>query len=353
MSNNQAPEYQSRFDCRNTSNLFHHLHVFTAVFSAFLALCLSTNVAAEDYKNREDVKTFAREFAKEHNKNEAEVLILLEQGSRKQSILDAISRPAERVLNWGGYRNIFLEPNRIKQGVAFWKEHETLINEVSKKYEVSPEIIVAILGVETRYGRLTGGYRVLDALMTLGFDYPPRAKFFRGQLEQFILLADEQNLKATDLKGSYAGAMGYGQFIPGSYRAYAVDHDGDNVADIWGNPADAIASVANYFKRHRWQYGELVAVPLLNQTIAPDLISKSPKPDRSVGDLREAGVAVPAALDNAARVSLLAFETDDGLEYWLGFDNFYVITRYNHSRLYAMAAHQLAEILRAQMTVKE
>lgn len=324
-----------------------------------LAVCLCvltlSVVHAGDYDGRDDVKAFVAEFAKQHQWDEAEVMAIIAQGEKKQKILDAISRPAEKTLNWGAYRNIFLEPKRLAQGVEFWREHKALIAEVSKQYQVAPEIIVAIIGVETRYGRLTGGYRVLDSLLTLGFDYPKRGKFFRSQFEQFLLLSKEQGLDATKLTGSYAGAMGYGQFIPGSYRAYAVDHDKDGVADIWNNPADAIASVANYFAKHRWTYGDLVAVPLdheVGKVLSEKLVTGSVKPKASVAELRKQGVNIPRQIRADEKVALLGLETDEGMEYWLGFDNFYTITRYNHSQLYAMAAFQFSQLLKIHVNMK-
>ncbi|NRB37577.1 MAG: lytic murein transglycosylase B [Pseudomonadales bacterium] len=324
--------------------------------ACILVLSLATaNVAAGSYADRDDVKAFVATVAAKHKMDEAELLAIIAHGVKKQKILDAISRPAEKRLNWGSYRNIFLEPRRIAQGVEFWKKHEKLINDIAAEYKVAPEIIMAIIGVETRYGRLTGGYKVLDALLTLGFDYPKRGKFFRGQLEQFLLLSKEQGLDATELTGSYAGAMGYGQFIPGSYRAYAVDHDKDGVADIWNNPADAIASVANYFAKHKWTYGDLVAVPItLNkgQVISDKLITGSVKPKKTVAYYRKAGVPIPRQIRDDEKVALLKFETADGVEYWLGFDNFYTITRYNHSQLYAMAAFQFSQLLKTHVIMK-
>lgn len=321
------------------------------------AISSSVTVAApQTYADRDDVKEFVTEFTRKNPSwKEDELLALLAQGEKKQKILDAISRPAEKRLNWGGYRNIFLEPQRIKQGVAFWKEHKTLLEAISAEYKVAPEIIMAIIGVETRYGRLTGGYRVLDSLLTLGFDYPKRGKFFRGQLKEFLLLSKEQGLDATTLTGSYAGAMGYGQFIPGSYRAYAVDYDKDGVADIWNNPADAMASVANYFAKHKWAYGELVAVPVtLNkgQTIDEKLITGSVKVKKTIAQWRKEGVPVPKQIADNEKAALMKFETDEGVEYWLGFNNFYSITRYNHSQLYAMAAFQFSQLLKIHVNMK-
>jgi len=331
-------------------------NIFMSVLvSAGLFVSSSWAASVGSYAERADVKQFVAEFAKKHQWKESELMTIIAQGEKKQKILDAISRPAEKRLNWGQYRNIFLEPQRIQQGVAFWKEHKALIEEISEQYQVAPDIIMAIIGVETRYGRLTGGYRVLDSLLTLGFDYPKRGKFFRGQLEQFLLLSKEQGLDATQLTGSYAGAMGYGQFIPGSYRSFAVDYDKDGVADIWNNPADAIASVANYFAKHKWTYGDLVAVPVTlakGQSIDEQLITGSVKPKKTVAQLRKAGVPIGRQIADTEKVALMKFETAEGVEYWLGFDNFYTITRYNHSQLYAMAAFQFSKLLNTHVNMK-
>ena len=324
----------------------------TGIVITVLMVFVSGESHANSYADRDDVKAWAEEFAKSNNRNAASVLQLLAKAEKKQSIIDAISRPAEKVLSWGEYRQIFIEPKRISNGVLFWQTHRKLIQEISEQYQVAPEIIVAILGIETRYGKLAGGYRVLDALMTLGFDYEPRGKFFRGQLEHFLLLADEQKLDPEKLTGSYAGAMGYGQFIPGSYRAFAVDHDKDGVADIWANPADAIASVANYFAKHDWKQGNLIAYQLSETGIPKKLIDENRKPQTSVKQLRDAKIQVPDELDDKTKVIVMALETDKGTEYWLGFDNFYVITRYNHSHMYAMAAYQLSQLLKLQLDIK-
>jgi membrane-bound lytic murein transglycosylase B len=314
-----------------------------------LCVLSSMQVIASDYAERKDVKAFAKEFAAANNKNANDILAVLAKGKKQQSILTAIARPAERVLTWGDYRKIFIDHERINKGIVFWQENRKLLDEVSKKYQVAPEIIVAIIGVETRYGRITGNYKVLDALLTLGFDYEPRAKFFRGQLEQFLLMCDEQKLDPTLLTGSYAGAMGYGQFIPSSYRSFAIDHDDDGVADIWKNPADAIASVANYFSKHHWKYGELVAYQLVEPVLDEKLLSPALEPKLTIKDLRDANVKVPASLKDDVKVSLMRHVTPQGTEYWLGFENFYTITRYNHSSMYALAAYQLSELLKAKL----
>ncbi len=311
--------------------------------------------SADDYVQRSDVQQFATEFAKQHKQDAQQVMALLAKAQKQQAILDAISKPAERVLTWGDYRRIFLEKTRLQQGLEFWREHQSLVEKLAQQYQVPEEIILAIIGVETRYGRVTGKYKVLDALMTLGFDYPPRAEFFKQQLGEYLLLLKEQKLDVDQTKGSYAGAMGYGQFIAGSYRAYAVDGDSDGRIDILNNKADAVASVANYFKRHGWQAHGLVAIPLSQQAIKKEWLSAMPrpeKPSKTVAEYRKAGVIIPSEIADSSKATLMALETEQGIEHWLGFDNFYVISRYNHSHLYSMAVYQFSQLLRLHLAMQ-
>ena len=272
---------------------------------------------------------------------------LLEQAEVRQSILEAIARPAEKRLDWGQYRKIFLTRERIRGGLRYWRDNAEVLARAEQQYGVPPEIIVAIIGVETRYGRHAGRYRVLDALTTLGFHYPPRAAFFRGELREFLLLAREEDADPTALLGSYAGAMGKPQFIPSSFRAYAVDFDGDGRRDIWENDADVIGSVANYFARHGWQRGQPVTQRV--QGVGASLqavIDRGYKPHATVGRLRGAGVRLARPLPDDLPAALLALHDGERTEHWLVLNNFHVITRYNHSPLYAMAVFQLADALR-------
>ncbi|MFE8072731.1 lytic murein transglycosylase B [Marinobacteraceae bacterium S3BR75-40.1] len=272
----------------------------------------------------------------------------LAAAEKKDSILEAISRPAEKVLSWKDYRRIFLTRDRIEKGHQFLVDHADTFARVEDELGVAAPVVAAIIGVETRYGGFTGRYRVIDALSTLAFHYPPRAPFFRDELEQYLLLSREQGFDPLTLKGSYAGAMGYGQFISSSYRAYAVDFDHDGTADILSNPTDAIGSVANYFKRHGWHAGEPVAQRLQQpgkalRQLAVDRAEL--KPQHTLVDLKEAGARLSVDLPADAPVNVLSLEGEDGREYWATFHNFYVITRYNHSNLYAMAVHNLARAL--------
>ena len=268
---------------------------------------------------------------------------LLDQAERKQSILDAISRPAEKTKPWYDYRKIFLTDKRAREGVAFAQQNAETLAKVSDQTGVPASVITAIIGVETFYGRITGSYRVIDALATLAFDYPKRSPFFTRELQNFLVLAYESGKDPLALKGSYAGAMGYGQFMPSSYRAYAVDYDGDGVADIWTNADDAIASVANYFLRHGWQPGSPVIVPANYDGDSSEIFAGGLKPEKTVGELAEEGFAPRSATDISLVATPLRLEGSEGYEYWLCLENFYVITRYNHSAMYALSVWQLSQ----------
>lgn len=317
-------------------------------FNKFLFLALSaffSAVSFADYSQHPKAAEFIDKMVKEHQFEQTEVIALLKQAEKKQSILDAISRPAEKTKEWFEYRKIFIQESRIKQGIEFWNTHRDTIARASKELGVAPEIIVAIIGVETRYGRHAGKYRVIDALTTLGFDYPKRGKFFRGQLEHFMLMVREQQQDPLALVGSYAGAMGYGQFIPSSYRAYAIDFDDDGKVDIWNNPVDAIGSVANYFRAHRWKDGEpVLARARIGKGYDKDLLNQKEKPKLTLADLKQKGYSpVSDQFSGDDKAMPLMYVGDRGKEFWLGFNNFYVITRYNRSHLYAMAVWQLGE----------
>jgi membrane-bound lytic murein transglycosylase B len=274
---------------------------------------------------------------------------VLTAASRQQSILDAIARPAEKTKPWHEYRQIFLTKERIAAGAAFAREYADTLSTVSRETGVPAALITAIIGVETYYGRITGNYRVIDALATLAFDYPKRSPFFTKELVHFLVLAHESGKDPLSLKGSYAGAMGYGQFMPSSYRAYAIDHDGDNVIDIWDNPADAIASVANYFLAHGWQPGEPVVVPAVNHAEDEGIFEGGLKPRHTVAALEAMGFRSSAALAGDQDGRPMKLQGEEDWEYWLGLHNFYVITRYNHSAMYALAVWQLSEAITAAL----
>jgi len=263
-------------------------------------------------------------------------------------VLAAISRPAE-YKPWHAYRPIFLTRDRINGGVTFWREHAAVLADAAKVSGVPAEIIVAIIGVETSYGRNTGSYRVLDALATLAFHYPKRAPFFRSELENFLLLTREENMDPMQPTGSYAGAMGLPQFMPSSFRNYAVDFDADGRRDIWRNPRDAIGSVGNYLKRHGWQAGEVIATPAAQSAANAVQISDTIELKHTLAEYAALGVRPLEALGpqaEAAPAVLLAYESSaSATEYWLGLRNFYAITRYNRSPKYALAVVQLADAI--------
>ncbi|MFQ6372200.1 lytic murein transglycosylase B [Shewanella sp. YIC-542] len=277
-----------------------------------------------------------------------EVSQFLAGAHKNQQVLDAISRPWE-AKPWHQYYPIFLTDKRLQAGLAFWQQHQASITKAAKQYQVEPEIIVAIIGIETYYGQYLGNYPVIDALYTLGFYYPPRADFFRRELGKLMQLQRQEKLSAQQLHGSYAGAMGLGQFIPSSYLAYAVDFDHDGQRDLINSADDAIGSVANYFHQHGWQQGHPVAIPL---TVAskPDarIWQAQDKLTQTVADILAPDVALAQSqdLDVAQPAMLIALQQADATEYWLGLNNFYVITRYNRSPLYAMAVYQFSQQLR-------
>ncbi|MBQ0798589.1 MAG: lytic murein transglycosylase B [Porticoccaceae bacterium] len=320
-----------------------------------LTLLGTTTAHARNYDDNPATQALIDSMVAEHQFERPALEKLFAEAEYKQSIIDAMTRPAEKVKEWKDYRKIFVTKKRINQGVDFWHDNRATLERAQRDYGVDPAIIVAILGVETYYGRLTGSYRVLDALSTLAFDYPPRSTFFAKELKEFLLLSREQNKKANELTGSYAGAMGYGQFIPSSYRAYAVDYTGDDFADIWDNPVDAIGSVANYFARHGWQTGQAVVVRArVGKDYVADHINDVRPPELTLATLRAQGFTpvgerADGSWDDNTKAFPLKLEGKHGAEFWLAFDNFYVITRYNHSRRYAMAVYQLAEEIRAQL----
>ncbi|OUS12482.1 lytic murein transglycosylase B [Gammaproteobacteria bacterium 53_120_T64] len=303
------------------------------------------NAATEkSYSDNAQARGFIERMVAQHGADRGELQALFAGAHYKQSIIDAMTRPAEKVKLWKDYRQIFLTEKRLRQGLQFWREQRLWLEKAEAEYGVPIEYVVAIIGVETYYGRYAGNYRVVDALSTLAFDYPARSPFFTKELEHFLLLSKEQKLDPAELKGSYAGAMGYGQFMPSSYRAYALDYDADGVADIWANPADAIGSVANYFVKHGWQRGEGVVV---GASIAADynseLVNKLVKPKLTLAQLAEQGFSPVQDMSPAVKAIPLRLQGQAGVEFWLGLQNYYTITRYNHSFRYAMAVVQLAE----------
>ncbi len=306
-------------------------------------LTLSAPSAAVDV-GRPDVSAFIDMMVEQHGYDRDTLQEILGNAEKKDSIIELISKPAERTLTWGEYRKIFITPERIDAGAKFWLENRDTLEDIAASSGVPVEILVGIIGVETYFGRITGGHRVLDALATLAFHYPPRAKFFRGELEHFLLLVREEEMRATDAVGSYAGAMGRPQFMPSSYRAYAVDSTGDGKRDIWNDWTDVAGSIANYFNAHGWKSGEEVVA---RATLGSRWSGATPKnilrAENTVGGLAQQGVMFFTGLPDESPGQLLTLKNADGNEHWVGFHNFFVITRYNRSVMYALAVHQLGE----------
>lgn len=318
------------------------------IISLFFVLAIPTvfaNQSQINFVQNKEVQAFIKEISKKHGFKQDELKKLFAEVEFKQNVIDAITRPAESK-PWFQYRPIFLTRSRIEEGVTFWNKHRKELERAQKEYGVPPEIIVAIIGVETFYGRHKGSHRVMDSLSTLAFGYPKRASFFRRELEQYLLLAREEKLDPLSVQGSYAGAMGKTQFISSSYRHYAVDFDGDGKRDLWNNTSDAIGSVANYFKRHHWQPGGLIATPaIVGSNHIKVIIEKGLKPHSTIADLRKRGVTPKTKLDPNEMGALIELQNRAGREYWVGLNNFYVITRYNRSPLYAMAVYLLGQAI--------
>jgi membrane-bound lytic murein transglycosylase B len=320
------------------------------ILSSFLLVAIATSVSAvpaAGYTDQPQVQAFINMMVEQHGFGKDQLVHVFEQAQHREDILELMRKPAEKRLEWYEYRKIFLTPARIEGGVNFWKENADALAKASAAFGVDPQIIVAIIGVETRYGSNTGRHRVLDALSTLAFDYPPRSEFFTGELEQYLILAREEDIDVVETTGSYAGAMGYGQFIPSSYRNYAVDFDADGKRDLWNSKMDIIGSVANYFKLHGWTLDSPVAV---RAAVEGDnylkVLELGYEPNTVLDALRHDGITPLKPMPDELVAALLSLQQQDGPEYWLVFNNFYAITRYNHSPLYAMAAYQLSEEIR-------
>jgi len=308
--------------------------------------------APGDYARRPEVRAFIEKMSAEHGFSARSLRQLFARVQYQPQVIAAMTRPIVAPPKYYEFSPRFLDPARIDAGVAFWRAHGATLERATATFGVPAEIIVAILGVETYYGRNTGSYRVLDALATLAFDYPRRADFFRGELEQFLLLTREQGISPLALKGSYAGAIGLPQFMPGSIRSYALDFDADGRIDVADDPDDAIGSVAHYLARHGWQEGQPIMMPARIDAADPDSVLR--RLDGGLAERRPladwthdgiTGFAFPGDLAPGT-VGLLMLEAEDGPTYWLVFENWYALTRYNRNRLYASVVWQLAQALR-------
>ncbi|WP_111747914.1 lytic murein transglycosylase B [Salinisphaera orenii] len=305
------------------------------------------NAADDGFVHRAGAEKLVKQLA-DRGIPAAKTRQLLAATKKNSSVLDRMRNPAETRLDWGEYRAIFVTPKRARQGLRFVRQHREAFQRAERRYGVPASVVAAILGVETRYGQHMGQERVLDSLATLAFDYPPRADFFRKELRAFIKLCVQDDLDCQNLKGSYAGAIGLPQFIPTSYLAYAVDGDDDGERDLW-QPADAIASVASYLSRHDWKNGVGVASRARVTAGSPAAEVAQSRPDSTNTSWARLARDGAAAFDTSpsadARVALMRLNGKNGREYWLAQHNFFVITTYNHSDLYAMAVHQLSQAI--------
>lgn len=294
-----------------------------------------------------DIEAFIDEMVQKHQFERERLRRMFSQVRARPAIIRAISAPIT-ARPWYEFRDRYLDDARVTGGVRFWEQNAAELARASAAFGVPEEIIVATLGIESLYGRNTGSFRVLEALTTLAFHYPPRAELFRSELEEFLLLAREANVNALRAQGSYAGAMGIPQFLPSSYRRFAVDFNGDGKRDLWRSTSDTIGSVANYYRSFGWRAGEPIAVrATVEETDVETLIAAGIKPQLKVAELRQRGVTPLAPIAEDAEAALFAVEAEQGAQYWLGLNNFYVITRYNRSVNYALAVYELAQELRA------
>lgn len=319
---------------------------FVALWLMFIGTTLSTLAQAPGkVRLKPEVEEFIGQMVARHQFDEDELRKVFAQLKPNDSVVKAVGAPSTSK-PWHEFRNIFVTPTRTSGGVEFWKRNEELLERARDTYGVPEEIIVSIIGVETIYGSRMGSFRVLDALHTLGFEIPARAKFFRGELEQFLLMTRDNELDPLSIKGSFAGAMGMPQFIPTSYRNYAVDFDGNGKVDLWDGSADAIGSVANYLRRFGWIHGEPTVVPArISGTDFKEILEAGVKPQKTLEQMRTKGVEATEDLPPDTQAGLFALDIEQGQEYWLSLNNFYVITRYNRSKNYAMAVCQLAQAI--------
>ena len=323
---------------------------FVAALLGTLVACWVAPAALAMDNTREDVRSFSAEMVSKHGFDPVWVDTMLLSATSQPAIIEAMNRPAEKTKPWFEYRARFISERRIREGVAFWQANREPLERIAAERGVPPETIVGIIGVETFYGAITGKYRVLDALATLAFDYPPRAPYFRAELEEFLLLAREHGMDPLQVTGSYAGAMGAPQFMPRSVRAYARDGDGNDKIDLWSTWPDVFASVANFLKQHGWVTGEPVVVPAT--LFDPDNVildgSKLATPE-TVDSLQRKGVEFEALLPETAPTMFVAVRGALGPTYFVGYKNLWVITRYNRSVLYALTVNELAEAVRSAL----
>ncbi len=316
------------------------------------ALCVPRPAAA--FSRNPEIDAFMQKLVTEHHFKRRQLQRWFRRAQLQPAVLDAISRPAT-ASPWYQFRASHVTAARIEGGVEYWQRYAETLARASTEYAVPEEIIIATIGIETFYGRQVGSYNAFNSLATLAFAYPPRAELFRSELEEFLLLARELRASPLHYKGSYAGALGVAQFLPSSYRRYAVDFDGDGSRDLW-NDQDAIGSIANFYKTHGWRPGELVVVAIEQPVDAANgefklLLERGLEPHATVAAIRRAGASPSEFVPDDALASVFSAETEAGPRYWLGFNNFYVITRYNRSVNYALAVYELALKLRRARTL--
>jgi len=323
---------------------------FALVFfsAVFLSPCYANGnkTTVSEEKVASQIQSFAQSMAGKHGFDAKHIESKLSQLKPREDIIARITKPAE-AMPWHRYRKIFIQDKRIDAGVDFWNTHSATLAKAEKEFGVDSSVIVAIIGVETFFGRIQGDFPVIEALHTLGFYYPKRSKFFRSELEQYYLLAREQGWVLDDVKGSYAGAMGMGQFISSSYRHYGHDFNKDGKVNLFNDPVDMIGSVANYFNKHRWQKGEFVIEKVAPTIEIKQLKQHSLKLKRSFADIEKAGATLEPEAQESKNFGVFEFEKQPGeMDYWVAGDNFYSITRYNRSPLYALAVFQLSQAIK-------
>jgi membrane-bound lytic murein transglycosylase B len=322
-------------------------------FLALVALCASLASTGAVPVLRPEYEEFIQEMSAKHGYEPGPLRKLFAQIQTRPSIVRAMTAPATS-RPWHEFRRRIVEPGRIEAGARFWAMNSLALQRASREFGVPEEMIVATIGIETLYGRNTGNFKVIDALATLAFDYPPRAQFFRGELEEFLLLSREAGIDAAELRGSYAGAIGLPQFIPSSYRKYAIDFDGDGRRDLVNSASDAIGSVANYYRNFGWQTGAAVVIPAQAGALdVTGLLTAGLRPHTKIGELKSRGLIVEESVNDDADATVFNIETESGPQLMLGLNNFYVITRYNRSINYAMAVYELAREIKAHATGPE
>ena len=318
----------------------------TILVASLTLLCLEiSSNESFDYSSRGDVKEYVEEISNKQGFESDKLLKLLGSAVYQEKVVRIMNRQPEGTMTWSRYKEMMVSDSRVSAGEEFIKLYKEDLNKAEDLYGVPAEIIASIIGIETRYGRITGNIRVLDSLMTLSFNYPRRSKFFKVQLEEFLLLSREEGFNPESLKGSIAGAMGYGQFMPDSYRKYAVDFDSDGVRDILTNPVDAIGSVANFLnKKGKWKPNTPIAIQanVYNQS---EPLKSSFKPYMTNKELDKLGLVASQNIPGNLKFVPFSLELEDGYEYWLGFDNYQALSRYNRSKLYVMAVFEFSQLL--------